>query len=277
MEYGIQYIDPSSFIPSADSNLVKSYINIINTDNTGSSIIIEDNIIDIEPHTVIIIGPQLNAHVNFKEKSPYHYLYFSEKFYTQTQNDSILLKQLMSIVQTEGGYVKVNIPSDYIYFSQFASNQLNHTFENYKSPLIKELVHVIIRQILIYVYLKLTENQLNVPSPLMHSEDTLLWNFYELIDRHVNKEKNIKFYAENLKTTPRRLASLTKKAAAKSPKELITEGLIKKATQKLRYSNSSIKQIAWELGFNDENNFSALYHKKTGSRPSEIRNKQENT
>lgn len=277
MEYGIQHIDPSTFIPSADSNLAKSYLNIIKTDNKASSIIIEDNYVEIEQHTVLIMGSQLNAHVNYHAKSPYHYLFFSEEFYTQTQSDNILLKQLMAIVQAEGGFVKVSIPADYIYFSQFASSQLDQAFGNYHSPLIKELVHVIIRQILIYVYLKLTENKINTITPLTHSDNSLLWNFYDLIDRHVHKEKNIAFYAENLKTTPRRLASLTKKAAAKSPKELITEGLVKKATQKLRYSNSSIKQIAWELGFNDENNFSALYHKKTGSRPSEIRNKQENT
>lgn len=277
MEYGIQYIDPTTFIPSAGSNLAKSYLNIITTDKKASSIIIEDSCVEIEPHTVLVMGSQLNAHINFHAKSPYHYLFFSEEFYTQTQNDNILLKQLMKIVQAEGGFVKVNIPEDYIYFSQFASSQLNQAFGNYNSPLIKELVHVIIRQILIYVYLKLTENQINTITPLTHSDNSLLWNFYDLIDRHVHKEKNIAFYAENLKTTSRRLASLTKKAVSKSPKELITEGLIKKANQKLLYSNSSIKQIAWELGFNDENNFSALYHKKTGSRPSEIRNKQENT
>lgn len=276
MEYGIQYIDPSTFIPSADSNLVKSYLNIITTDNKASSIIIEDDCVEIEPHTVLIMGSQLNAHVNFQEKSPYHYLYFSEKFYTQSQNDNILLKQLLAIVQTEGGFVKVNIPSDYIYFSQFANNQLKQAFENQNnSPLIKDLVHVIIRQILIYVYLKLTEKQINVISPLTHMDNSLLWDFYDLVDKHVHKEKHISFYAESLKTTPRRLASLTKKAVSKTPKELISEGLIKKATQKLLYSNSSIKQIAWELGYNDENNFSAFYHKKTGSRPSEIRTRGE--
>ncbi|TCV10463.1 hypothetical protein EDC17_103336 [Sphingobacterium alimentarium] len=225
MEYGIQYIDPSIFIPSADSNLAKSYLNIITTDNKASSIIIEDDCVEIEPHTVLIIGPQLNARVNFQEKSPYHYLFFSEGFYSQAQNDSILLPQLMGIVESEGGYLKVSIPPDYISFSQFANNQLKQAFENYSnSPLIKDLVHLIIRQIIIYVYLKLTENQINVVSPLTHVDNSLLWNFYELIDKHVHKEKHISFYAESLKTTPRRLASLTKKAVSKTPKELITEG-----------------------------------------------------
>src|SRR5690606_23279251 len=129
----------------ADSNLAKSYVNIITTDNKASSIIIEDNCVEIESHTVLIMGSQLNAHVNYHAKSPYHNLFFSEEFYTQTQSDNILLKQLLAIVQTEGGFVKVNIPSDYIYFSQFANNQLKQAFENQNnSPLIKDLVHVII-------------------------------------------------------------------------------------------------------------------------------------
>jgi len=51
--------------------------------------------------------------------------------------------------------------------------------------------------------------------------------------------------------------------------------LITEAQRKLRYSNTSIKELAYELGFNDPDCFSRLFKKSTGKSASEFLPKQD--
>ena len=49
-----------------------------------------------------------------------------------------------------------------------------------------------------------------------------------------------------------------------SPKEFVTNRLILEAQRRLFYSETSVKELAYELGFNDPDYFSKLFKKTTG-------------
>jgi AraC family transcriptional activator of pobA len=49
-----------------------------------------------------------------------------------------------------------------------------------------------------------------------------------------------------------------------SPKEFITNRLILEAKRRMYYSESSIKELAYDLGFNDPEYFSRLFKRVTG-------------
>jgi AraC-like DNA-binding protein len=49
-----------------------------------------------------------------------------------------------------------------------------------------------------------------------------------------------------------------------SPKEFITNRLILEAKRRLYYQEGSIKELAYDLGFNDPEYFSRLFKKVTG-------------
>ncbi len=60
-----------------------------------------------------------------------------------------------------------------------------------------------------------------------------------------------------------------------SPKDFITNRLITEAQRKLYYSKLSVKELAYELGFNDPDYFSRLFKKSTGKSISEFLVKQQ--
>ncbi len=56
-------------------------------------------------------------------------------------------------------------------------------------------------------------------------------------------------------------------------KSVIMEQVMIKACRDLKFSNDSVKQIAFNLGFTEPEHFSHFFTKSTGSPPSEYRQK----
>lgn len=94
----------------------------------------------------------------------------------------------------------------------------------------------------------------------------------QLINRHFPERQPLAFYADALQMSQRSLGRLCTRHFGCSPQSLIHRQTIEEAIRLLRYSNASIAQIAWQLGFNDPSYFSRFYLGATGRRPRDDRN-----
>lgn len=90
------------------------------------------------------------------------------------------------------------------------------------------------------------------------------------VETHLTEQHGVHTIADQLAMTPSRLYGVVKEFSGLSPKEWITNRLIQEAQRKLRYSSSSVKELAYELGFNDPAYFSRLFKKKTGKNISDF-------
>ena len=77
--------------------------------------------------------------------------------------------------------------------------------------------------------------------------------------------------AEMLSITPKALAKLTKTHLNKTLTELINERIIIEAKRELYLTNKPVKEIAYDLGYNDEYYFSRFFKKNAEVSPQEYR------
>jgi AraC family transcriptional regulator, transcriptional activator of pobA len=84
------------------------------------------------------------------------------------------------------------------------------------------------------------------------------------VETHLTEQQTIHTIADNLSVTTNNLYNIVKEFSGVSPKEFITNRLMLEAQRKLHYSKPSIKELAYELGFNDPDYFSRLFKKCTG-------------
>lgn len=84
------------------------------------------------------------------------------------------------------------------------------------------------------------------------------------VETHLTEQHDVQTIAEKLAMTTSSLYSIVKDFSGISPKEWITNRLIQEAQRKLQYSTLSVKELAYELGFNDPDYFSRLFKKSTG-------------
>ena len=95
--------------------------------------------------------------------------------------------------------------------------------------------------------------------------------FRALLDQHCRERKSVESYARAMGVTPGQLTRLCRDTLGVCALAAIDARAIHEAKRELAYSTLSIKQIAAELGFDDEAYFGRFFKKQTGLRPTEFR------
>lgn len=94
--------------------------------------------------------------------------------------------------------------------------------------------------------------------------------FKLVVETHLTEQPSIHTIAEKMALTTNSLYRIVKEYSGISPKDFLTNRLMIEAQRKLHYSNLSVKELAYELGFNDPDYFSRLFKKCTGKNVSEV-------
>jgi AraC family transcriptional activator of pobA len=88
--------------------------------------------------------------------------------------------------------------------------------------------------------------------------------FLSLVDRNFKERKMVCDYAMDLHLTPNYLNQLVKKVTTHSAGYHIRQRIVLEAKRKAVYSDESMKEIAYSLGFNDIAHFSKLFKRVAG-------------
>ena len=95
------------------------------------------------------------------------------------------------------------------------------------------------------------------------------YNF--LVEKHFREKHTVKEYADLLFKSPKTLSNLFKKLGDTSPLQFIHNRIMIEAKRLLTYSNQSVSDITYELGFSDIHAFSRFFKKNAGISPQNFR------
>lgn len=114
------------------------------------------------------------------------------------------------------------------------------------------------------------------PINILNTNLSKFIEFKLVVETHLTEQPSINTIAEKLALTTNSLYRIVKEYSGISPKDFLTNRLMIEAQRKLHYSNLSVKELAYELGFNDPDYFSRLFKKCTGKSVSEVlKNRQD--
>ena len=98
-----------------------------------------------------------------------------------------------------------------------------------------------------------------------------LEEFLELLDTRISKHKQVSEYANRLNLSIHQLNAITKTTLGKTCSELINEHIILEARRQLLATSGQVKEIAWDLGYEDVSYFIRFFKKHTGYSPDAFR------
>ncbi|GFO61039.1 4-hydroxyphenylacetate catabolism regulatory protein HpaA [Geomonas silvestris] len=133
------------------------------------------------------------------------------------------------------------------------------------------------RHLLSALIAKLEELRLTAAHLVPHDVNSTLclWNrFNTEIERHFKAEHTVAYYATALGISPRKLGEVVKLYTGKHVSIVIDDRLITEAKRLILFSELSIKEIAFELGFEEHSYFSKVFKKVTGLTPSEFKQRR---
>lgn len=142
-------------------------------------------------------------------------------------------------------------------------------FDEFKHPGVahKEMLNTYLKLFLIVATrIKLRQQEIkrsgkDVPDP------NLVYEFSQLVEKNFRKYHSVSEYANLLNISPKTLSKQLNKLKGKSPSDFIKERLILEAKRDLNYSNLSVKEIAYQLGFDDPAYFIRFFKKSTNYSP----------
>ena len=103
------------------------------------------------------------------------------------------------------------------------------------------------------------EQQSETSAEVSNKEPFILQNLKNFIEIHFKIKHAPSDYADLLNITPKALAKITKNHFNKTLSNLIAERIIIEAKRELYLTNKSVKEIAYELGYDDEHYFSRFF------------------
>jgi AraC-like DNA-binding protein len=119
------------------------------------------------------------------------------------------------------------------------------------------------------LFLVLATRQSNAPQA--PETNDFLRDFSFLVEKNFHTLHQVSDYADLLGIAPKTLTKKIKQLQSKSPSDIIKARLILEAKRLLRYSDKQVKEIAYELGFDDPAYFNRFFKKEAGVAPQQFR------
>ena len=108
---------------------------------------------------------------------------------------------------------------------------------------------------------------------LEKSQVDIVREFNYLVERHFAEHHDVAFYASKLNKSPKTLSNLFSVVSNRSPLNIIHDRIMIHARRQINYSNLSIKEIAYNLGYDDIQTFSRFFKSREGISPIQYREK----
>lgn len=234
-----------------------------------TEIFIENQRYVIEPEHLIFIRPskKIRFSENYKN-SEMVVLVFTASFYERTPNDALILNSEIFFSTSSDVFIAPSI-GDVKDIQKLIIGRLN-LYKNKKKGLYLSVAHNCVEILLLDGLLVLEENMGGSKSVRFEYID-IVNRFRVLLSKNFESNKSVSFYADFLGVTSKKLSKATEIVLGKTAKRVITEKVLNESEKLLKYSNLTVSEVAFKLGFFDEGNFSAFIKKQTKKTPTEIR------
>jgi AraC family transcriptional activator of pobA len=220
----------------------------------------ENNLLFLNKDTVQIFNPEITLEAKA--------ILFTQAFFATSEgdlrflNESMLFNDLFTISTVQ--ISDANLTTFDRLFSMM-EDEARRSKDDYQPQIIQRLL---------YTFLLYAEREKRVQGFVEikpSAERDYLMLFRELLEGNFKVNKQVTFYSSTLSVTERRLNQATSKTLGKTVKQVIDERVILEAKRLLAHTNGNIKEVGFNLGFEEPTNFIKFFKKHTAITPVEFR------
>jgi AraC family transcriptional regulator, transcriptional activator of pobA len=123
-----------------------------------------------------------------------------------------------------------------------------------------------------------SEQKRNIPidNEIKSTQITAVNNFLRILGDNFRRDLGVSFYADKMNMSERNLNIICKNNFQKSVSEIIETRKLIEAKKMLLYSDKSVSEIGYELGYNEKSYFTRVFHSRMEITPSRFREMSRN-
>ena len=134
----------------------------------------------------------------------------------------------------------------------------------------EEMIRILLKQIIIKAT-RIWKTEHKFHEPAKTNELEFIRKFSQLVELHFKNLHTVADYAKLLFITPKNLNKKVTQFGNQSPNEIIKDRIMLEAKRLLAHSSLTIKEIGYNLGYEDDAYFIRLFIKQTGISPQQFR------
>lgn len=136
-----------------------------------------------------------------------------------------------------------------------------------------EMLLVLLKRLIIFIT-RLARSEYMPVKKVKDERFHVIRKFNLLVEANFRAEHSVSFYAQQLYKSPKTLSNLFAIYNHKTPSQVIQERILIEAKRLLCYTDKPVKEIGYELGFEDLAYFSNFFKKHTTTSPVDFRTKK---
>ncbi len=195
------------------------------------------------------------------------FLLFTEGFLEKGSTGSNLMQEL-SLYSYHLFPPVIYLKGEQLQFLSDLAAFIYDEFHGENDFLTEEIVHSSLKIFLCRAERIRKENHKMMPRSKHHQE---FLQFQKLLNTHVLENRKVKFYADLMLMSTKKLNRITQEILGHSAKKHINDFLIIEMKRRLMNTSYTIKEIAYQTGFEETTNFVKYFKKHTHLTPLEFR------
>ena len=223
--------------------------------------------VDFNP--VEVIGGQIlsiakNQVISFDTSTNYkgQIILFTDLFFNRCECDARFMKQL-NLFNPFAGNMPLNVNEKL----EILWGMMKNEFQSEQDTFHSNAIHNFLSAFLIEAVRQNTENR----TQIHNIEYQTAIRFADLVEQNFTSLRKVNDYLPLMNTTAKPLSKSLQKTIGKTPKQFIDDRILLEAKRLLAYSNESIKEITFLIGFDEPTNFSKFFREQTGISPAEFK------
>ncbi|MBP4139031.1 helix-turn-helix domain-containing protein [Flavobacterium geliluteum] len=200
-----------------------------------------------------------------------YFMFYNRDFYcvqihdAEVACDGLLFNNIFEMPMTA-------LPAHHVAPVESIYHLLQEEFDH-PDPSQEEMIRTYLKQLIIRATRLWKMQQLGALNQEPSKEIEFFRDFSRLVDIHFRTKHTVADYAAMLGLAPKTLSNKFNRLELAQPNDIIKERIILEAKRLLGHSGLSVKEIAYQLGYEDPAYFNRLFTHKVGDTPSNFKKK----
>lgn len=214
----------------------------------------------IHSNEILVISPGQICEFDTQSNYSGKLILFTNSFFSISEKDASFLhtSQIMCFINLN------KIVSANAFLMDSLTTLLDDELQKAPNKFQSEISQSILRIILLEA-----ERCINIDKPL--NPNSILYKFYNSVEEHFKENRKISYYTNLLGVGEKTLTKELKERTGETPKTYIDKRIILEAKRLLVYSNLSVKEIGFSVGFEEPANFNNFFRKHIKQTPIQFR------
>lgn len=224
--------------------------------------------VNVSPNSILFLNRDIVHRFGHAANLKGKVILFTDRFYCRNEQDAKFLKSSVLFNSIQGAaHININIR-----LAQVLKQLIILMSDEVKKD--KDVRQSLIIHNFLHNFLLLAEReQANQPvHEIIHGLDyDIVVLFRDLLEKGFMQRKLVSDYAREMYITEKRLNQATSKILGKTAKKLTADRMILEAKRLLSHTSKSVKEIGYDLGFDEPTNFIKHFRKHNGLTPIEFK------